>query len=355
MSSARRRLVTTAGAAAAAAVGAAAVGAAAANPAVRAEAHRLRGFIRPLDVTAGPPVPPPLPPGRVVFLEGVGELFFRDTGGTGPAALLLHGWGATADINFFQVYFALSDAYRVIALDHRDHGRGLRVGSPFRLEDCADDAACLLATLGVDRAFVLGYSMGGPIALLLARRHRERCAGLVLEATALEFREGLKERALWRSLSLLEAGLRHGSGDGVVQRVLRAAVDEEPSLEAYRSWLAAEFRRADVRGIVEAGEALSTYDARPWAASLHLPAAVVLTTVDRLVPPRKQRALAAALDARIFELHGDHDVPITGGAALGQVTRAALDHVAGLAELASPERHVARPTAASRRRRAGQH
>ncbi|MGA2208200.1 MAG: alpha/beta fold hydrolase [Acidimicrobiales bacterium] len=325
MSSARRRAAAVGGLGASIAVGAAAL-----NPAVRAELRRLRGFARPLDVDAGTPTPPPLPPGRIVPVEGVGELFVRDVGGDDPAVLLLHGWGVTADINFFQVYPALSDAYRVIALDHRGHGRGLRTVTPFSLEDCADDAAALLATLGIGRAVVVGYSMGGPIALLLAHRHPEACAALVLEATSLEFQEGLRERALWRSLNLLEAGLRHGSGDGVVQRVLRAAVDEQPSLDPYRSWLAAEFRRGDIGAIVEAGRALSSYDARPWAKSVRVPTAVVLTTADRLVARRKQRSLASALGARVFELRGDHDVPITGGDSLGSSTRAAVDWVSGL-------------------------
>jgi hypothetical protein len=60
-----------------------------------------------------------------------------------------------------------------------------------------------------------------------------------------------------------------------------------------------------------------------------VPTAVVLTTADRLVGRRKQRDLASTLEARVFELRGDHDVPITGGAALGSSTRAAVDYVSG--------------------------
>ena len=327
MSSAKTKVATVGG------LGATlAVVAAAASPAVRTEMRRLRGFIRPLDVNAGAPIPPPLPPGHIVSVDGVGELFVRDSGGGAPAVLLLHGWGATADVNFFQVYPALTDAYRVLALDHRGHGRGLRMVADFSLEDCADDAAALLGQLGIERAVVVGYSMGGPIALLLAHRHRAMCTGLVLEATALEFQDGLRERALWRSLNVFEAALRHGSGAGVVQRALRAAVDEEPALDAYRSWVGAEFRRGDIRSIVEAGRALSSYDARPWASSLGLPAASVITTSDRLVAPRKQRSLAAAVGSKVFELRADHDVPITGGSELGRITRSAVDHVTALAE-----------------------
>jgi 3-oxoadipate enol-lactonase len=41
-----------------------------------------------------------------------------------PTLILLHGWTATADLNFFMCYRALSEHFRVIAIDHRGHGRG---------------------------------------------------------------------------------------------------------------------------------------------------------------------------------------------------------------------------------------
>src|SRR3954451_4691237 len=89
-----------------------------------------------------PEPPVELPPGRVVHVPGRGELFVRDTGGDGPAVLLLHGWMFSADLNWFPVYAPLAEAgYRVLAIDHRGHGRGLRTHVPFRLSDCADDAA----------------------------------------------------------------------------------------------------------------------------------------------------------------------------------------------------------------------
>ena len=251
--------------------------------------------------------------------------------------LLLHGWGATADVNFFTAYAALAGGYRVLALDHRGHGRGLRAAEAFTLERCADDTAALLGELGVEQAVVVGYSMGGPIALLLAHLHRDCVAGLVLEATALEFNDEPRERVLWRGLNLVEAALRHGTGDGVVQRILREAIDLQPALAPYRAWIAGEFRRGNVADIVEAGRALSRFDGRPYAAAIGLPAAVVVTTDDRLVAPRKQRALAAALDATVFELTGDHDAPIVGGAMFGRVTRAAVDHVADQAVLINIE------------------
>ena len=62
----------------------------------------------------------------------------------------------------------------------------------------------------------------------------------------------------------------------------------------------------------------------------------MITTADRLVPPRKQRALAATMEARVFEIDGDHDAPFVDAAQFGGATRAAVDHVADLAGLADP-------------------
>ena len=93
--------------------------------------------------SAWPPDPPfQLPPGLTLQIPGRGELFLRDTGGEGPVVMLLHGWMVSADMNWGGAYVDLAEAgYRVLAIDHRGHGRGLRPLGPFRLSDCAADAA----------------------------------------------------------------------------------------------------------------------------------------------------------------------------------------------------------------------
>ena len=325
----KARIATAAGTAG---VAAASLGALAANPAVRQAALRAGRFARPLGHDpARPPVPPPLPPGRVVNLPGRGEVFVRDSGGAaaGPAVLLLHGWTVSADLNFFPVYGDLAETYRVIAPDLRGHGRGMRSAEPFSLEDCADDVAALLGQVGVGRVIVVGYSMGGPVGMLLARRHPDLVRALVMQATALEWHGAVHERLTWQLLSVLELGLRLGTGADLVERVLRRATEEQPGLAALRPWLVAEFRRGLSPELADAGRALSRYDARPWAGDLGLPAAVLITTRDRLVPPSKQRKLAEALHAQMIEIDADHDLPLANGAEYARLTRLAVDAVAG--------------------------
>jgi pimeloyl-ACP methyl ester carboxylesterase len=331
----RARTLTVAAAVAAAS----GVAALARNPTIRRDALWVSRLARPLGRSAGlPPVPPRLPPGHVINLAGRGEVFVRDSGRApgNPAVLLLHGWTASADLNFFPVYAQLAGSYRVIALDLRGHGRGMRSTEPFSLEDCADDAAALLSQLEAGQAIVVGYSMGGPVGLLLARRHPGKVAALVMQATALEWRRTARERMVWHLLAVLELSLRLGTGTGIIERLLRQTIEEAPELGVYRPWLAAEFRRGLARELADAGRALSRYDAQPWAGELGLPAAMLITTSDRLVRPSKQRELAEALHAHVIEVDADHDLPLVKGGEFARLTKLAVDTAAAAAGLKAP-------------------
>ncbi len=262
-------------------------------------------------------------------VPGRGEMFVREQDGPadGPTILLLHGWTVSADLNWWTAYEALRDTGRVIAIDHRGHGRGIRTEETFRLEDCADDAAALLDVLGIDRAVVVGYSMGGPISMLLWRQHPERVAGLVFQATALEWRATWSERWLWKTMGLFERYFHSSRVRLMIDRMLREAIEMRPALAAHRSWLKAELSRGEARAVADAGRALGDYDARPFAGDVDVPVAVVITTEDRLVQPKKQRALAKATRATVFELASDHDACFVDGDDFAAVTRTSVRSV----------------------------
>jgi pimeloyl-ACP methyl ester carboxylesterase len=189
----------------------------------------------------------------------------------------------------------------VLALDHRGHGRGLRSPERFRLTDCADDAAAVVRQVGVERVVAVGYSMGGPIAALLAREHPELVAGLVLCATAPDWQEPYMRRG-WRLMALLRLEL--GLFPNAAWRAGLRAIGLPD--EAGTTWAAAELSRGSARDIAEAGRELGRYDGRPWLGGLRPPRAVIVTADDDLVPPRKQRELAALLGVRAHEVPGRH-------------------------------------------------
>jgi pimeloyl-ACP methyl ester carboxylesterase len=269
----------------------------------------------PEPLAAEPPAAlrlPWLPGGHTMVLPGRGEVFYRHHRHADPSAptvLLLHGWTASADLQFFTAYEALAEICSFVAIDHRGHGRGLRATESFELEDAADDAAALLTALGVSPVIAVGYSMGGPISMLLTRRHGHLVRGIVVQATALEWRASRFERVRWKTVNLLGPMLRSWAYPRSIRAGIRRLLGGDHELLPFVPWLAAEMRRNDTFNIVQAGQALSRYDARPWGGELGKPAAMVVTTGDRLVLPRKQRALAAALQAHVVELAGDHLVP----------------------------------------------
>jgi pimeloyl-ACP methyl ester carboxylesterase len=221
----------------------------------------------------------------------------------------------------------LAARHRVVALDHRGHGRGLRPRTPFSLEECADDAAALLGELGVGPVIAVGFSMGGPIAMLLHHRHPDLVAGMVFCGAALEWKASVRERVVWRGVSLLEVALRSGTGEGIVARVLREVIDGSPELEALEPWVRGEFHRGYAPDLAGAGRALSTYDGRALAPDVDVPCAVVVTTTDQLVRPEKQYELADATGAETFTLDGDHFAPFSRGPAFAKAIGSAVDRV----------------------------
>ena len=273
---------------------------------------------------------PALLPGRFVTIAGRGEFFVRyapHADPTAPVVLLLHGWTASSDLNFFTAYAELHQHATVIGIDHRGHGRGLRPDEPFSLEDCADDAAAVVRKLGAERVIAVGYSMGGPIAMLLARRHPELVAGLVLQATAMEWRATRRERTRWQISRMFGPITRRFVRPRLVRLVFARRFPRRHALRPHLGWMLAEWRRNDPWHMAQAARALSRFDARPWLASLGVPTVVVLTTRDQLVPPRKQRQLAETASAAVIPLDGDHFVNVLQPAEFSAATTRAVRQV----------------------------
>jgi len=252
--------------------------------------------------------PPALPPGGPIELPGRGTTFHRDqpsrAGGNAPTVLLLHGWTATADLNWFPSYGPLSEHFRVVALDHRGHGRGIRTARRFRLADCADDAAALADTLGIDRFIPIGYSMGGLVAQLVWHRHRDRVDGLVLGATARNFRGNRSAAGAFAALGAMAAAARVVP-EPARRRAARRVIGRRPGLS---DWARDQFEAGDPRMVLEAGQAIGAFSSHAWIGEVDVPTSVVLTEADRVVPPARQAKLAAAIPEAVV-----HRTPIDHG------------------------------------------
>lgn len=251
-------------------------------------------------------VAPALPPARSLLLPRRGRTWVHDSGGAGAPLLLLHGWTSTAALNWYRCFPALTERYRVIAMDHRGHGRGIRSRLPFRLEDCADDAAAVIDELDLGPCTVAGYSMGGPVAQLLWQRHPRSVQGLVLCATAARFPirifnqpVGAFGAGLTGALSLIPSPLRRAG--------MQFATARWTTTNGSADWAVEEWGRSDPSALIQAGAALGRFDSTGWIGQIDVPTAVVVTERDLTVPHRRQHSLADHIPgAVVFPVEGDH-------------------------------------------------
>jgi 3-oxoadipate enol-lactonase len=237
-----------------------------------------------------------LPPGRALELPGRGQTFIREVQGPpgAPTIFLLHGWTATADLNWFTAFDALGEHFRIIAPDHRGHGKGINSKSPFRLEDCADDVAAIADVLGINTFIPVGYSMGGTIAQLVWKRHESRVRGLVLCSTAASFAVSREERLSFLGLTGL-AVLARLTPKQTIEWLTEQLYMQRKG-EGLEPWAIEQMASHDWRKIIEAGSAIGNFDSTSWLKEVDVPASVVITTQDQVVAVDRQQRLIELLD-----------------------------------------------------------
>ena len=264
-----------------------------------------------------------------VDLPGRGRVAVWDWAGPAgaPALLLLHGVTLDAEVNWRCAVPELRRHFRVIAFDLRGHADGLPARVPYRLEDCADDAACLVRVLGLRQVVVAGYSMGGMVAQVFWRRHPALTAGLVLCATSRNVSGSPLEQsvALMMPFVVSVAGwirpLLPVGADVVGLQLLDDAVDARARRTALE-----HMRRTPLSTALAAMEAVCDFTSHRWIGGVDVPTAVLLTGQDRVVPPSRQWRLARAVPgAAVVEVDGGHGVFLDApGRFAAALTRACL-------------------------------
>jgi pimeloyl-ACP methyl ester carboxylesterase len=111
-----------------------------------------------------------------------GISLYYEIHGSGEALILLHG-GAVGIVMFGPNVAALAKNRKVIAVELQGHGRTADINRPLSFEAMTDDIARLMKYLGIEKADVMGYSLGGGVALQTAFRHPESVCKLVVVST----------------------------------------------------------------------------------------------------------------------------------------------------------------------------
>jgi pimeloyl-ACP methyl ester carboxylesterase len=229
-------------------------------------------------------------------------LWWAPDGAGDPPLLLIQGLGCSSDM-WFRVLKGLSAVRRTIRFDNRGIGRSTMTDEPWTLEDMADDALEVLDAADVDRAHVLGISMGGLIAQELALRHPERVAGLILGCTHPGGRDAVRmdPAAATMLMDRSAKSYREAAEASVPFLYATATRDEiEADLTArlrYPMRAAAYWFQL---------EAIRRHDGTlPRLAQITSPTLVIHGTADRLVQPGNAPLIADAIPgARLEWLDG---------------------------------------------------
>src|SRR5262245_2454762 len=121
-------------------------------------------------------------PTKAGFAEVNGFRLYHEIFGEGEPVVVLHG-GLMTIPEMSALVQPLARGRRVIAVELQGHGHSADTDRPFRPETLADDVAALIGHLGLGKADVVGFSLGGAVALRAAIRHPERVRRLVLLST----------------------------------------------------------------------------------------------------------------------------------------------------------------------------
>ena len=255
-----------------------------------------------------------------------------------PALLLVMGLGmqllAWPD-DFCEALVARG--YRVIRFDNRDAGLSSRVGTrhrvnlpaallrawlrlpvkaPYRLDDMAADAAGLLDALGIERAHVVGASMGGMIAQVLAARHPQRVRSLVSIMSSSGNRRVSRSKPA-AARALLSKPDDPNDADSVIEHLMRVyAVIGSPGFPTDRGELRARLAASVARAYDPPGTArqllaiIASGDRRALLARITAPTLVIHGADDPLVPVAAGRDTARHIPgARLQVIAGmGHDL-----------------------------------------------
>lgn len=230
------------------------------------------------------------------------EIAYTDAG-EGMPLVLIHGYPLNRTMWEAQVR-ALSSEARCIAIDLRGHGESQ---APFWLtsvDTYADDVRGLLDHLGIDRAVICGFSMGGYVALAFYRNHERRCRGLVLADTRAQPDSPEAKQARFQAALTAQTRGASAIAEAMLPRLLtQKSVESRPDLvERVRAMI----QTTPVQGI--AGDLMAMAerpDSVPLLPSVNVMTLVIVGDADALTPPADARLMADGIPgARLDVIHG---------------------------------------------------
>lgn len=252
------------------------------------------------------------------------NIFYRDSGGRGPAVILAHGFLMDSSMFDAQVS-ALSDKFRIITWDERGFGQTEYDGKPFSYWDSAADCLALMTHLGIESAVVGGMSQGGFLSLRAALTAPERVRALVLIDTAAD-NDGPEILAGYRQM--VDTWVTHGPVDELAN-VIANIIIADPTENA--KWIAKWQVRPKESMIHPSACLLERDDISARLSEITCPALIVHGTNDTAISAERAEALRKGLrnsDDIVWVEGAAHAANLTHPHLVNPPLRAFLERVA---------------------------
>ncbi len=225
----------------------------------------------------------------------------------------------------------LAECFRVVRYDTRGHGRSPVPPGPYRIDDLADDLLRLLDRLEVDRAHLVGLSLGGMTAMRVAARNPDRVDRLAVLCTSalLGPAEDWRDRA-----SMVLSDGTAAIADRVVGRWFtdEFAHGNPLIIDSHRSMIAS----TPPGGYAGCCLAIAEMDLRADLAAIAAPTLVIAGAQDPATPPEQLQAIAAGIAGARFEIL-DPGAHLVSAERPDAVNRLLLEHLAGEVGASRPE------------------
>jgi 3-oxoadipate enol-lactonase len=215
--------------------------------------------------------------------------------GEGPAVLLLHPVGL--DLTWWEPQVeALRSEFQAVRMDFRGHGKSA-IAPPYTLADFAAAAHALLGALGIGSAHVIGLSLGGMVAQVLALEYPQDVRSLVLSNTlctlSVEARQAMRGRG-----EAAEQGGMAAVVEATIERWFTRGFLDSPLVERCRRHLLAH----DVGAWAGTWRAIADLDTLPRLGEIHVPTLVTTGDADVSTPVAAAQLIANSIPGAVLKI-----------------------------------------------------
>jgi 3-oxoadipate enol-lactonase len=240
---------------------------------------------------------------------------YYEVHGEGPPLVLVMGIGYDSALWKLAQLPALSQRFQVVIFDNRDAGRSSRATAAYTIADMADDTARLMDGLAIDRAHLLGLSMGGMIGQEFALRHSARLDHLILSGCG-----AAPARVAFdpiRTMNWIKANDRSGETFACQQFTWLFSTDflrNKQAVQQTLAMLSSNPHPISPEAYERQAQAYLQHDALDRLGGIKATTLVIVGEQDLLTPPHVCREVAGRIPGATFEVikgaGSSHVVPI---------------------------------------------